>query len=68
MSLVGSTSTFSIGDVQILNHGSSYAGIDGFDFYGALYSNYVDETTAPNSYFAVNANTISMTGIDCSIT
>lgn len=70
MSLGGSTSTFSIGDVQILSHSSSYAGRDAFDFYGALYSSAttIDGTTTPSSYFAVNANTISLTGSSCSLT
>ncbi|EAS07561.2 hypothetical protein TTHERM_00678270 (macronuclear) [Tetrahymena thermophila SB210] len=68
MSQGGATSTFSIGDVFILSHGSSYAGRDGFDFYGSFYSNYVDNTSIPNSWFAVNANTISVTGSACTLT
>ncbi|KAL4434731.1 hypothetical protein ABPG74_017151 [Tetrahymena malaccensis] len=64
----GATSTFSIGDVFILSHGSSYAGRDGFDFYGTFYSGYVDNNTIPFGYFAVNANTISVTGSACTLT
>ncbi|KAL4483562.1 hypothetical protein ABPG72_016843 [Tetrahymena utriculariae] len=68
MSQGGATSTFSIGDVLILSHGSSYAGRDGFDFYGTIYQNYVDNTSTPNSFFGVNANTISVTSSACTLT
>lgn len=59
------TSTFSIGDLYVLNSSAGYAGNDAFDFYGVLYSSL---PPTPTSYFGVNSYTISRTGSLCTTT